>query len=536
VADQYYQLAYQTFTIVVDPNPPTILTTALPAANLCAKTQQYLYQLQATGGRPPYAWALIAGQLPDGLSLDPSGLIYGRPRKKGTFTFTVEVTDDCQQKAQQTLTIVVTTPPEITTPSNLPDAKTHDQYQVQIQVDPPDRYFWSLIEGGQLASNPQPNFRLPRGVVFDTQNGVLSSFGISECGWFQFALKATDQYGASDTQWFELKVGCDIPVITTDSLPPASEGESYSAEITADGGLLPYTWKVTNLPPQMNAQVSGKTLILSWDAVELPVDTDTDAFDMDNTVYNDNGIVPINVSVWGADANAITSAETGSIPADHRELVITVGSPRLAVTTPDFVECKYNQSCEVPFRASGGGGGYSFTLLTDESELPPGLTFDGEGLSGTPAEAGLWEVAFEVDDGSSNYRQASVQVEVLPDPPLQIKTTLLPNGHTQDFYMQNLENDGGNGPYVWSLVPQPGFGLPPGLSLDPSGAIFGVPMTGGKFDVLVQVQDATPVDWGTPQTDTRKLVLTIKDCSSGTGPGALSRAGGSAGPPGKQRR
>jgi hypothetical protein len=45
----------------------------------------------------------------------------------------------------------------------------------------------------------------------------------------------------------------------------------------------------------MNAQVSGKTLILSWDAVELPVDTDTDAFDMDNTIYNDNGIVPINV-------------------------------------------------------------------------------------------------------------------------------------------------------------------------------------------------------------------------------------------------
>jgi hypothetical protein len=89
------------------------------------------------------------------------------------------------------------------------------------------------------------------------------------------------------------------------------------------------------------------------------------------------------------------------------------------------VECKYNQSCEVPFRASGGDGGYSFTLLTDESELPPGLTFDGEGLSGTPAEAGLWEVAFEVDDGSSNYRQASVQVQVLPDPRFQIKTTSL---------------------------------------------------------------------------------------------------------------
>jgi hypothetical protein len=532
VADQYYQLAYQTFTIVVDPNPPVILTTALPAANLCAKSQQYLYQLQATGGRPPYTWALVAGQLPDGLALDPSGLIYGRPRKKGTFTFTVEVTDDCKQKTRQTLTIVVSTPPEITTPSNLPDAKTHDQYRQQIQIDPPGSYLWSLIEGGQLASLPQPNFRLPRGVVFDTQNGVLLSSSISECGWFQFALKAADQYGASDTQWFELKVGCDIPIITTTSLPAATEGEPYSAELTAEGGRLPYTWKVTNLPPEMNAESAGKKLILHWYASELPVDTDGDTFNIDNPIYNDNGIVRINATVWGADADTIRTADSDSIPSDTQEFTITVRTPRLAITTPSFVQCKYNQSCDIPFLTTGGGAS-TVTLLTDEGNLPPGLEFDGEGLSGTPMEAGLWEVTFEVDDGQSNYQQGSIQIQVLPDPPFGIKTPLLPNGHVGDFYVQPLENDGGNGPYTWSLVPHPGFDLPPGLFLDPSGTISGMPMTGGKFDILVQAQDATPVDWGTPLTATRKLVLTIKECSSGTGPGALSKT--DAHPPAKER-
>ncbi|HMF08812.1 MAG TPA: putative Ig domain-containing protein, partial [Thermoanaerobaculia bacterium] len=525
LADDLYQLAYQTLTIVIQPNPPVILTTALPPAIFCNDTQ-YAVQLQATGGKPPYTWALIAGRLPFGMWLDPSGLLQGRPRETGVFVFVVEVTDACEQKAQQTLTLVVTVPPQIITPSNLADVKTHDTLEVQIQVDPPGEYTWTLITDGALASDPQPVFGLPAGVYLDQANGVLRSGGIRQCGWFQFALKATDRYGASDTQWFELKVACDTPTIRTNSLPAATEGGTYMAEIDADGGLPPYEWKVTNLPPQMNVQASGKKLVLAWDCVELPVDTDNDTFDMDNAIYNNNGVVPIIVTVWGADADSIRSGD--SIPADKRNFEIAVGTSRLAITTPSYVECKFNGSCDVPFRASGGSGGNTFTVLSDE--LPPGLTFNGDGLSGTPAEAGLWDVAFEVDDGQGNYRQGVVQIQVWPDPPFQIKTPELPNGNKGDFYMQSLEPEGGNGPYTWSLVPQPGFGLPPGLFLAPNGAIMGMPTASGKYDVLVQVVDSTPLDWGSPLTATRKYVLTIKECSRMTGPGpaASTNGGGSA--------
>src|SRR5262249_32503216 len=109
--DDLYQLAYQTFTIVIEPNPPVIVTTALPAATICNSTQPYFFQLQATGGKPPYTWALVGGRLPQGMWLDPSGLIQGRPRESGVFVFTVEVTDACDQKARQTLTLVVRIPP-----------------------------------------------------------------------------------------------------------------------------------------------------------------------------------------------------------------------------------------------------------------------------------------------------------------------------------------------------------------------------------------------------------------------------------------
>jgi len=40
----------------------------------------YSYQLAASGGAPPYTWALVGFALPDGLSLDSNGLISGTTR------------------------------------------------------------------------------------------------------------------------------------------------------------------------------------------------------------------------------------------------------------------------------------------------------------------------------------------------------------------------------------------------------------------------------------------------------------------------
>src|SRR5262249_31727338 len=55
--------------------PLTITTTALPAA---AVNQAYSATLAASGGTPPYTWALASGTLPAGLTLTPStGAITG---------------------------------------------------------------------------------------------------------------------------------------------------------------------------------------------------------------------------------------------------------------------------------------------------------------------------------------------------------------------------------------------------------------------------------------------------------------------------
>jgi len=81
----------QGFTIAPDPSVD-ILTMGLDDAYPTAK---YDETLMASGGKPPYTWAITSGNLPSGLTLDPgTGDITGTPAAQyGTHTVTVRATD-----------------------------------------------------------------------------------------------------------------------------------------------------------------------------------------------------------------------------------------------------------------------------------------------------------------------------------------------------------------------------------------------------------------------------------------------------------
>ncbi len=92
----------------VTPQPLTI-TSASPLPNAVVGTP-YSQSMTASGGTPPYSWALSAGSLPAGLSLTASGILSGAPTVAGAFGFTVRVTDSLSASATEVFALSVFTP------------------------------------------------------------------------------------------------------------------------------------------------------------------------------------------------------------------------------------------------------------------------------------------------------------------------------------------------------------------------------------------------------------------------------------------
>ncbi len=84
---------------------PSITTSSLPDG---ARNEAYTTStLAATGGTAPYSWTLTGGSLPNGLVLNSTGTISGRPTASGSFSPIFTVTDNTGLTGQRTIGINV---------------------------------------------------------------------------------------------------------------------------------------------------------------------------------------------------------------------------------------------------------------------------------------------------------------------------------------------------------------------------------------------------------------------------------------------
>ena len=107
--DSAKHLANATYTITIGTS--LILTTASPLPSGVAGTP-YSTTIFASGGTPPYAFTLV-GNGPVGLSISASGSLSGTPSQIGTFSFTVQVTDNRQITATKQYQITFTAGPSV---------------------------------------------------------------------------------------------------------------------------------------------------------------------------------------------------------------------------------------------------------------------------------------------------------------------------------------------------------------------------------------------------------------------------------------
>ena len=102
----FYNASLGSIQSIDQTNSPTTLTITSPATLPdCNWNTAYATTLTVSGGTPNYAWSVVSGTIPSGLTLTSTGAFTGTPTTAGTYNFTAMVTDALGQTAQQAFTL-----------------------------------------------------------------------------------------------------------------------------------------------------------------------------------------------------------------------------------------------------------------------------------------------------------------------------------------------------------------------------------------------------------------------------------------------
>ena len=208
--------AYQTTaaaTVTIDVAAPTVVLDATNPASGNGGSA-YTHALVASGGASPYTFQVIAGALPDGLSLDAGGRITGTPTVAGSFPLTVRVTDSSTGtgpfSAQQQYTLQVVAPQIVLAQTALPEATHAGVFNQTLTTSGGTApYTYAITAGG-----------LPQGISLSA-GGVFAGTP-TEAGRFTFTVEVRDANGFTGAQAYELVVAQAAQAITGFTANPAA--------------------------------------------------------------------------------------------------------------------------------------------------------------------------------------------------------------------------------------------------------------------------------------------------------------------------
>lgn len=211
--------AERTFTIAIDPPALAVVTATLPGA---VQGTPYSQALEAVGGTLPYAWSIVAGALPAGLTLSPAGVISGTPTVSGPAQFTVRVTAGTET-ADRAFTLEIALPPVSIVTASLPNAREGQSYSQQLAATGgTGTYTWTVVTGA-----------LPAGIQLSPA-GMLGGTPLAD-GSSTFTVRATSGTLSAD-RGYTLVVD---PMVSLGTITELSCGGATSGFVGNFPGCMP---------------------------------------------------------------------------------------------------------------------------------------------------------------------------------------------------------------------------------------------------------------------------------------------------------
>ncbi len=458
------------------PAAPSIMTNRLPAGE--AGTT-YSVVLLAIGGSGQYAWG--SGGLPPGLVLSSSGTLSGTPSAPFSGLVSLMVTDPLTgYSASSEMALAIAAPISLSGKANLGDVPVN-----------------ASIAASYGASNGMPPFQWSLsgspGLVVDSNGNVSGS--ASQPGSFNATLTVTDALNASSSLTLSLAV-----LGITGSFPTGSTTSPYNGGVSGAGGVPPYSWTASGVPPGLTfsgGTLSGQETIAATWTMEVQI--------TDSNGVNVREYLPI--TVIGTPPAVLTIADT-ALPDG------LVGQP-------------YSET----LGAAGGVPGYSWSR--SGGQIPAGLSLAGSGIvSGLPTAPGLWTMGLDVSDAAGSQAVGTVTINVQPAPLLVTSGSAFPVGTPGVHYpAQVLTATGGVPPYTFSVASVASVAngsLPGGLAVT-DGQIAGIPTAAGTFDFTLVATDSAPVpataSWAasvTIESNPWQLILSAGSASFSMAPSATA--------------
>ncbi|QCW27302.1 hypothetical protein FE772_18320 [Lysobacter enzymogenes] len=304
--------------------------------------------------------------------------------------------------------------------------------------------------------------------------GAIRLGGTAQTGTYTLTLRATDERGASELKTVQIVVAPNGAPTAPSSLPPAKAVAGYD-----------FNWSMPQdqmfVDPDADALQIVATGLPSWLSYLSTVNSGVRTLRLSGRVPPGTPVGDYTVSFTATDPSGAARTTTLTVSVRASNQAPTAPAPYVslpvAVNTVDYW-------AQLPPFADPDGDALSYSVR----DLPAGLSFDPDTrtVSGRPAQTGHHWFSYTARDPFGGLRTVSVALFVRGNS--APTAAAIPNqqaavGSAWSYQVPAFgDNDGDALSYTAS-------GLPPGLSINATGAIQGTATAAGSYGVTVVARD-----------------------------------------------